>query len=51
MRVNTNINKWREYNLTINARMTFAKALLLSQYTNKATVICQKLIPALNGHQ
>ena len=44
MRVNTNINKWREYNLTINARMTFAKALLLSQYTNKATVICQKII-------
>ena len=27
------INIWRKYNLTINGRMTVAKALLLSQYT------------------
>ena len=26
------INIWRKYNLTINGRMTVAKALLLSQY-------------------
>ena len=33
------INIWRKYNLTINGRMTVAKALLLSQYTYVATVL------------
>ena len=31
------INIWRKYNLTINGRMTVAKALLLCQYTYVAT--------------
>ena len=33
------VNRWRNYNLTINGRMNVAKALLLSQYTYVATVL------------